>query len=43
LLPDDIELTFPVDDRARAIEMQLVAVHSICELIDTQLFGTPHV
>jgi D-sedoheptulose 7-phosphate isomerase len=42
LLPDDIELTFPVEDRARAIEMQLVAVHSICELIDTQLFGTPH-
>lgn len=42
LSPDDIELTFPVEDRARAIEMQLVAVHSICELIDTQLFGTQH-
>ena len=42
LLPDDIELTFPIEDRARAIEVQLVAVHSICELIDTQLFGTPH-
>ena len=42
LLPDDVELTFPVEDRARAIEMQLIAVHSLCELIDTQLFGTPH-
>ena len=37
---DDIELAFPVEDRARLTEMQLVAVHAICELIDGQLFGT---
>ena len=37
---DDIELAFPVEDRARLTEMQLVAVHAICELIDSQLFGT---
>jgi D-sedoheptulose 7-phosphate isomerase len=41
LLPEDVELSFPVEDRARVIEMQLIAVNSICELIDTQLFGSP--
>ncbi|MDX1504547.1 MAG: SIS domain-containing protein [Spongiibacter sp.] len=40
LQPDDIELAFPVDNKARLNEMHLIAVHSICELIDTQLFGT---
>lgn len=40
LQPDDIELVFPVDNAARLAEMQLVAVHAICELIDSQLFGT---
>ncbi|MGJ8687700.1 MAG: SIS domain-containing protein [Spongiibacteraceae bacterium] len=39
LSPNDIELAIPVTNRARAIEVQLIAVHSICELIDTQLFG----
>ncbi|MBD2859727.1 SIS domain-containing protein [Spongiibacter sp. KMU-158] len=39
LQPEDIELVFPVKDTARLTEMQLVAVHAICELIDTQLFG----
>ena len=42
LAPEDVELAFPVEDRARAIEMQLIAVHAICELIDSQLFGNPH-
>lgn len=40
LQADDIELVFPVDDSARLTEMQLVAVHAICELIDSQLFGS---
>ena len=40
LQADDIELVFPVDNAARLTEMQLVAVHAICELIDTQLFGS---
>lgn len=39
LQPEDIQLVFPVGDGARLSEMQLVAVHAICELIDTQLFG----
>jgi D-sedoheptulose 7-phosphate isomerase len=42
LSPEDVELAFPVEDRARVTEMQLIAVHSICELIDSQLFGNPH-
>lgn len=40
LQADDIELVFPVDNAARLTEMQLVAVHAICELIDSQLFGS---
>lgn len=42
LSPEDVELAFPVEDRARVTEMQLIAVHSICELIDSQLFGNSH-
>ncbi|QQD19061.1 SIS domain-containing protein [Spongiibacter nanhainus] len=40
LSPDDVELIVPVEERARVTEMQLVAVHALCELIDAQLFGT---
>ncbi len=39
LQAEDIELLLPVTDSARLTEMQLIAVHAICELIDTQLFG----
>lgn len=39
LSAEDIELAFPVQDKARVVEMQLIAVHSLCELIDAQLFG----
>jgi D-sedoheptulose 7-phosphate isomerase len=42
LQTEDIELAFPIEDRTRLVEMQLVAIHCICELIDTHLFGHSH-
>jgi D-sedoheptulose 7-phosphate isomerase len=39
LSAEDIELAIPVEDKPRVIEMQLIAIHSICELVDAQLFG----
>lgn len=39
LSAEDVEIAIPVEDRPRVIEMQLIAVHSLCELIDAQLFG----
>ncbi len=39
LAADDLELAFPIEDKVRVVEMQLIAIHSLCELIDFQLFG----
>jgi D-sedoheptulose 7-phosphate isomerase len=40
LLPEDLEICIPTDNRARAIETQLTVLHCLCELIDHQLFGS---
>ena len=40
LLPEDIEICIPTDNRARASEAQLLIINCLCDLIDTQLFGT---
>jgi D-sedoheptulose 7-phosphate isomerase len=40
LQPDDIELSVPSDNRARAAEVQLQIINYLSELIDQQLFGS---
>ncbi len=37
--PDDIEIRAPADSTARIQEIHLVVIHSLCDLIDRQLFG----
>ena len=39
LSQQDITLRVNAPDRARCLEVQAMAVHSLCELIDNQLFG----
>lgn len=39
LAPDDIELRVPGTSRPRFLETGLLALHTLCELIELQLFG----
>lgn len=36
---DDIEIRIPTQSSARAQELHLLVVHSLCDLIDRQIFG----
>ena len=40
LLPEDIEIRVPSDVTARIQEVHLLAIHCLCDLIDSQLFGS---
>ena len=40
LLPDDIEIRVPSNVTARVQEVHLLVIHSLCDLIDRQLFGS---
>ncbi|WP_019531270.1 SIS domain-containing protein [Dasania marina] len=40
LLPEDIEICIPSNNRARVGETQLLIVNCLCELIEQQLFGS---
>ncbi len=40
LLPDDIEIRVPSNVTARVQEVHLLVIHSLCDLIDHQLFGS---
>lgn len=40
LLPEDIELCIPTNNRARVGETQLLIVNCLCEIIEQQLFGS---
>lgn len=40
LLPEDIELCIPSNNRARVGETQLLIVNCLCEIIEQQLFGS---
>ena len=40
LLPEDIELCIPTNNRARIGEAQLMIVNCLCEIIELQLFGS---
>jgi D-sedoheptulose 7-phosphate isomerase len=35
----DVEIRVPADNIARIQEVQLLAIHCLCDLIDTQLLG----
>ncbi|MDX1491214.1 MAG: SIS domain-containing protein [Pseudohongiellaceae bacterium] len=37
--PADLEICVPVQSNARAQEVHLLVLHSLCELIDLQIFG----
>jgi len=39
LRPEDIEISIPTDNDLRTHEIQVLAVHCICDLIDNQLMG----
>ncbi len=39
LSAEDIEIRVPADRTARIQEVHLVVIHSLCDFIDTQLFG----
>ncbi len=39
MLPEDMELNIPSDNRARIAEAQLLIINCLCELVDQQLFG----
>lgn len=39
LLPDDVEIRVPSNVTARIQEVHLLVIHSLCDLIDHQLFG----
>ncbi len=41
LLPQDILLAVPAQNNARVLEVQLTSLHVLCDLIDTQLLGSP--
>lgn len=40
LHPEDIEIRVPATSTARIQEVHLLVIHSLCDLIDGQLFGT---
>ncbi len=40
LHPEDIEIRVPSNSTARIQEVHLLIIHSLCDLIDGQLFGT---
>jgi D-sedoheptulose 7-phosphate isomerase len=40
LLPEDVEIRVPADVTARIQEVHLLAIHCLCDLIDSQLFGS---
>ncbi len=40
LLPDDVEIRVPSSVTARVQEVHLLVIHSLCDLIDHQLFGS---
>ncbi|MCP4595612.1 SIS domain-containing protein [Neptuniibacter sp.] len=40
LSPDEIEICVPCDDHALIHHAQLLVLHSLCDLIDFQLFGS---
>ncbi len=40
LLPDDVEIRVPSNVTARVQEVHLLIIHSLCDLIDHQLFGS---
>ena len=40
LLPDDVEIRVPSNGTARVQEVHLLVIHSLCDLIDHQLFGS---
>lgn len=39
LLDEDVEIRVPSDSTARIQEVHLLVIHTICDLIDNQLFG----
>ena len=39
LLQDDIEVRIPTNTSSRAQEMHLLVIHTLCDLIDRQIFG----
>lgn len=41
LQPEDILLAIPAQNNARVLEVQLTSLHILCDLIDTQLLGSP--
>jgi D-sedoheptulose 7-phosphate isomerase len=40
LLPEDVEIRVPATVTARIQEVHLLAIHCLCDLIDSQLFGS---
>ena len=40
LLPEDVEIRVPSNVTARIQEVHLLAIHCLCDLIDSQLFGS---
>ena len=40
LLPEDVEIRVPSTVTARIQEVHLLAIHCLCDLIDSQLFGS---
>ncbi|MNL17891.1 Phosphoheptose isomerase [compost metagenome] len=40
LLPEDVEIRVPANVTARIQEVHLLAIHCLCDLIDSQLFGS---
>jgi D-sedoheptulose 7-phosphate isomerase len=40
LLPEDVEIRVPSQATARIQEVHLLAIHCLCDLIDSQLFGS---
>lgn len=40
LLPEDVEIRVPAQVTARIQEVHLLAIHCLCDLIDSQLFGS---
>ena len=40
LLPEDVEIRVPAKVTARIQEVHLLTIHCLCDLIDSQLFGS---
>ncbi|MFL0796797.1 MAG: SIS domain-containing protein [Cellvibrionaceae bacterium] len=39
LTADDLEIHLPIERKSRLLEVQLLAINSLCDLLDFQLFG----